>query len=344
MKSNDKRYILIFDTNILHQSYQSHADFTSFSLNSAFESVIEMINQLDIYENIEIAIPTVVWNELKKQIVEAHEKRIIEFEKWKFPEYAVKRLPLEDYTVYIDRQIDEYKKSISRGINKIIELPIPKEKCFGRIVTRAFEKEAPFEGKEKNSDKGFKDVLIWESILELAEKNPKSEFIFYSQDKGFKEQLVAEFTGLFPDAVIDICSKREEVKEQLQIWAKDIDVYSYLPIQEAGDYQEFNEWVTSGDFTIQLIDHDFGIVEKSRLIKSKSIHLIGYENVEISDEKENATMYSFDTKLEILYIFYDGASTKEIIDVHVEVEYLLDEIFSIIDVYRINESEYESEG
>lgn len=72
--------------------------------------------------------------------------------------------------------------------------------------------------------------------------------------------------------------------------------------------------------------------------------MIGYENVEISDEKENVTMYSFDTKLEIRYIFYDGASTEEIIDVHVEVEYLLDEIFSIIDVYKINESEYESEG
>ena len=63
-----------------------------------------------------------------------------------------------------------------------MELPIPNNKCFTRIVERAFEKKAPFEGKEKNSDKGFKDVLIWESILELVEINPKSEIIFYSQD------------------------------------------------------------------------------------------------------------------------------------------------------------------
>lgn len=276
--------------------------------------------------------------------MEAHEKQIAEFEKWKFPEYAVKRLPLGDYADYIHKQIDEYKVSISSGINKIIELPIPKEKCFGRIVTRAFEKEAPFEGKEKNSDKGFKDVLIWESILELAEMNPKSEFIFYSQDKGFKEKLVAEFADLYPDAFIAICSKREEVKEQLQIWAKEIDAYSYLPIQEFGDYREFNKWVASGDFIIQLIDLDFGIVEKSRLINSTSMYLIRYDNVYVSDEVENATQYSFDATLKIQYTFCDGASTEEIIDVHIEVEYPFDEIFRVVDVYRINESDSESGG
>lgn len=68
MKSNDKKYFLIFDTNILHQSYQNQANFTSFSLNSAFENVIEMINRLDIYENVEIAISAVVWNELKNKL------------------------------------------------------------------------------------------------------------------------------------------------------------------------------------------------------------------------------------------------------------------------------------
>lgn len=344
MKSNDKRYILIIDTNILFQSYQSYADFTSFSLNSSFQNVIEMINRLDIYDNIEIAIPAVIWNELKKQIVEAHEKRIVEFEKWKFPEYSVKQNKVVNYDIYIDKKISEYKTTLLNGINKIIELPIPTEKCFERIITRAFEKEAPFEGKEKNSDKGFKDVLIWESILELAENNPKSEFIFYSQDKGFKEKLVNEFTGLFPNAEIFICSKKDEVKEQLQSWAKEIDAYSYLPIQEDVEYQKLNEWINSVDLIIQLIDYDFDIVEKSRLIKSTSMHLISYKNIEIHDENENDAIYSFDSKLKILYSFFNGALTEEIINVHIEVEYNIDEIFSIVDAYRINATEYESEG
>lgn len=110
MKLNDKRYFLIFDTNILHKSYKSQADFTTFSLNTAFYNCIEMINKLDIYERVEIAIPVVVWNELKKQIIEAHDKQILEYQKWKFPEYHVRCLQGLNYINYIDNQINEYKK------------------------------------------------------------------------------------------------------------------------------------------------------------------------------------------------------------------------------------------
>ena len=110
MKLNDKRYFFIFDTNILHKSYKSQADFTTFSLNTAFYNCIEMINKLDIYERVEIAIPVVVWNELKKQIIEAHDKQILEYQKWKFPEYHVRCLQGLNYINYIDNQINEYKK------------------------------------------------------------------------------------------------------------------------------------------------------------------------------------------------------------------------------------------
>lgn len=210
MKLNDKRYFVVFDTNILHQTYQNQADFTSFSLNLAFENVIEMINQLDIYDNVEIAISAVVWNELKKQIVEAHDKRIVEFERWKFPEYVIKRLPLNDYSRYVDDQINEYKRIISTGINKIIELPIPKEKCFKRIVTRAFEKEAPFEGKEKNSDKGFKDVLLWESILELVEVNPHANIIFIHQIRDLKRNLLQNLIVYIQRRLLTYVQKRKK--------------------------------------------------------------------------------------------------------------------------------------
>ena len=343
MKSNDKKYFLVFDTNILHQTYQNQADFSTFSLNTAFENVIEMINQLDIYDNVEVAISVVVWSELKRQIVEAHEKQLTEYEKWRFPEYAIKRLELSDYLKYIEEQIDKYKKTISSGINKIIELPIPNEKYFNRIVTRALEKRPPFEGKEKNSDKGFKDVLIWESILELTETNPQANIIFYSQDKGFKEDLVTEFSTMYPEAFICICTKRDEVKEQLQNWAKEIDVYSYIPIQSPEGDQAFEEWVYSGDFTIQMIERDFGVVEEGRLVKCTSMNLLRYENLQVYDKDENTVRYSFDAIVKISYQFVDSASVEEIIDIHVETEYLQDGSFSIEDAYRINENSFESE-
>lgn len=47
--NNEITYCLIFDTNALFQAYEKKADFTTFSFNSTFENVIDMINQLDIY-------------------------------------------------------------------------------------------------------------------------------------------------------------------------------------------------------------------------------------------------------------------------------------------------------
>ena len=42
--SNEIMYCLIFDTNALFQAYEKKADFTTFSFNSTFENVIDMIN------------------------------------------------------------------------------------------------------------------------------------------------------------------------------------------------------------------------------------------------------------------------------------------------------------
>ena len=49
----------------------------------------------------------------------------------------------------------------------------------------AIEKKPPFEGKEKQSDKGFKDVLIFYSMISYAKKN-KGKYYFWSKDNMFK--------------------------------------------------------------------------------------------------------------------------------------------------------------
>ena len=91
--SNEITYCLIFDTNALFQAYEKKADFTTFSFNSTFENVIDMINQLDIYNQVTIAIPSVVWSEMEKQIIEKHDELLIAYKntisKKRFPEYSI---------------------------------------------------------------------------------------------------------------------------------------------------------------------------------------------------------------------------------------------------------------
>lgn len=219
MVLSNKEYFVVFDTNILYQQYEKRADFIAFSFNATFKSVIDLINELDIYEKVTVAIPMVAWEEMTKQIIEAHDKKVGEFksyvQKWIMPEYSVKEEAFIDYPAYIAEKIQAYKTEISSGINTIIELPIPSDGRFKGIVRRAFAKAPPFGGKEKNSDKGFKDVLLWESILEFTLLHPNANILFYTKDNGFKETLIDEFGFVYPQASIVICSTETEVTDEL---------------------------------------------------------------------------------------------------------------------------------
>lgn len=48
--SNEKEYWLFFDTNVLFQLYDKKADFNSFSFNSTFENVCDMLSQTSVYK------------------------------------------------------------------------------------------------------------------------------------------------------------------------------------------------------------------------------------------------------------------------------------------------------
>lgn len=338
MGSSKKEYFIIFDTNVLYQNYDKKADFTTFSFNSTFKNIIDMVNQLDIYEQVTIVIPEVTWSEMKKQIIDAHDKKVEEFRayinKWIFPEFTVSNVKIDDYKSFITKEIDNYKNEIQAGLNKIIVLLIPNDNRFKGIVQRAFDKAPPFGGKEKNSDKGFKDVLIWESILELTISHKNANILFYTKDNGFKEVLTEEFHELYPDAVISILSSEEDIKTTLEKWAKEIDIYKYQPIEPYIENRDFIEWLESPDFEVQMIDRDYGLVEKSRLITSTSLNLINYDNISIVNESENSIDYSVDVTLEVSYTLKGGGSIKETIDVTVIVENVLGEFYSVEDAYR----------
>lgn len=344
MNSNPQEYYVIFDTNALYHAYDKKADFSSFSFNGTYENVIGFINQLDIYERVTIVIPTVVWEEMERQIIDAHQSKIREFRdkanKYRFPEIVLEDKCDINYSDFIHPVIETYRTNLSSDINTVIELPFASEVRYQSIVKRAFEKRPPFEGKDKKSDKGFKDALLWESILEFAIQHNTAKFIYYSHDNVFGCELENEFRENFPNANLVICATESAVKEHLESWAKEIDIYSYTPIEnDYIEYKDVIDWLQSGDFLIQVIDRDYGLVEKSRLITSSSVHLISFDNVQILNQTDDSTDYSIDAVLELSYTLKDGSNIKERINVGIAVSHLLNEVFSVEDVYVLDEQE-----
>lgn len=263
------------------------------------------------------------------------------------PEYSVKEETVDDYPTYIDGKVQAYKTEIGSGINTIIELPIPSARRFQGIVRRAFDKMPPFGGKEKNSDKGFKDVLIWESILEFTLLHQNANILFYTKDNGFKETLVDEFKKVHPQASIVICSTENEVTDELNKWAKSIDIYAYQPVATYAENHDLVEWLKSSDFEMQMIDRDFGLIEKNRLISSTSLKLLSIDNITISHQTDDSVEYLVDAILSVAYTFIGGGSTQENMNITIVIESEADISFIVEDAYKpdyVEETSNESEG
>lgn len=77
----------------------------------------------------------------------------------------------------------------------IFDIP---EKIFNNIIDRAINKKKPFLGEKGESDKGFKDAILWESLLEYAKDQEVNNFYFITKNSNDfpKDILEREFYQL----------------------------------------------------------------------------------------------------------------------------------------------------
>lgn len=82
---------------------------------------------------------------------------------------------------------NKYKQTFGERL-----IPLPREgDTLATILKRANKKEPPFLSDDRASDKGFKDALIWESILEFFAKSGEQEVLLITDDGGFTKNEIA---------------------------------------------------------------------------------------------------------------------------------------------------------
>lgn len=92
-------------------------------------------------------------------------------------------------------------------------LPLPSNQRFPAIMERAFRKKPPFKGGEGESDKGFKDTILWESILEYPyEQERIGRVILITENKNdFNSKFLEdEFLEFHPNIQLNIMNSWEE--------------------------------------------------------------------------------------------------------------------------------------
>ena len=100
----------------------------------------------------------------------------------------------------LEAELIKHKEAIQHGYESVFKEHIIKYEIssdlFDTILTRAYNKIPPFNDNDNASDKGFKDTLMWLSIMEFFKNSGENEIVFLTDDKGFinkTDDLTKEF-------------------------------------------------------------------------------------------------------------------------------------------------------
>lgn len=176
---------IVPDTNIFSMSYTRSAAYDLFFLNKNFNEIINSIEKDRFRDQVRLLIPKMVLEELYIQKIESYEKDVKELNRITENMASLisveRRFDLiEEYKCFLRDKVQEFLS----GHGEVEIMPVCDERFFKDIVEKAIKKEAPFEGKEKNSDKGFKDTVIFFSMVDFAGTH-KGEFYYLTQDTKF---------------------------------------------------------------------------------------------------------------------------------------------------------------
>ena len=214
---------LVFDTNFIIQ----HKD-------------LDSVRDRLIAEGFEVYITQVAIDERIAQECNRWKEKYDELEKvrQKFSEFA---------SIEITKSFDNMQNYYRDGMKKkyiglfgedIIPLKADQDSFF-RILERAYAKIPPF--IKGSSDKGFKDTLMWMSIVDFFGQQGESTVYFLTDDNGFRENvnvLQEEFRGATGK---NIEIKSNSYYRELIGPKPELEPTEAIPVQHEVDFEELRD-------------------------------------------------------------------------------------------------------
>ena len=190
MNSLERKNIgIFFDTSVLKVNSGKIDGFSGQFLNNKFISFWAFLDAHKLIEQYKLFVIQIVVDELKKQI-------LIELDEAAKRARFILNILDSKYNDYDwDKDINGRLLIFIRSYNINIIPNDTSSETYNNIIERAINHEKPFSGEEKSTDKGFKDVVQWESIITYAQKTDIDKFIYVTGNtKDFTNNLIEEFS------------------------------------------------------------------------------------------------------------------------------------------------------
>lgn len=186
--------LIVFDTNSLRKTESAEMVYSSFSFGKPYEIINEFIISNNLHGDIVLAVSALVIDEIKLQMERSYKRDLIKLKETKKRLAGLPHIPDEligipqeefDCTEFVENKSKEYLDT-----NNHVRLLSFGEEQSGEIlkslITRAHNSTPPFFKTTKNSDAGFKDSVIWETLLNYKEIENYQKVILVTKDEGKK--------------------------------------------------------------------------------------------------------------------------------------------------------------
>lgn len=186
--------LIVFDTNSLRSTEAGEVAYSFFAFGRPFQVIESFIIEKNLTDDIHIAIPTWAIEELKDQKQRQYSTDIIEFQKLAkrlsgLPHIPDIKLPQEEFdcAAYIEEKALAYLDT-----KQVKRLEIKEEiasTVLRSMMTRVMKDETrkkPFAHSGKYKDAGFKDNVVWESLMHFDGVTDYDKIIFLTKDGDYK--------------------------------------------------------------------------------------------------------------------------------------------------------------
>lgn len=220
---------VFFDTNFLRK--KNIDDFSKFNFSTQFEDFIDFLGANDVVDYYKINISEITIEELKKQINDKYKEELLKLKQSYNKFKNVHNIKFnEDEAIKYDEILKELIRKYIKFYN--INMVETKNISLQKILNRAINKNKPFVGENGNSDKGFKDAVLWESIIEYAKKSENKKFILFTKNiQDFPKDLKDEFeraTNKKIEIINEISIMQEKILLEQSNIVKDILTLNWL--------------------------------------------------------------------------------------------------------------------
>jgi hypothetical protein len=324
--------LIIFDTNALRHVLRFTKNgnpkdvvYHTFEFGAPFKTVESYIIDNGLSDFVQLAIPRIVLDELKRQKSRSYLSDLDSFSEIytllsKMPYANKAKMELPDsnfnYQAHIEQISEEY---LNPKKIRLIEIPDDDhlKAVFERIISRALNTQPPFKQHGDVSDAGFKDALIWESILNYSDITGFDKVILFTNDSGF-DGCKNEFQKI--------------VKKYFSIQKSEGDVTDELA-KDYSDYLENRHFITFAKTDYFKSHLEKQLLRKSILVGQQVYPIIRFEilnpcdSIETSQDAEQNEEININSKLKIIFAINRVES-----EVPLTVSTILDEAKNILDV------------